>query len=220
MTIEFFQGVGESTIDTIKRMIPDPDVTIWMGNKTPRERGRLVARRVAQVAIPLFGDVIFRSIGSALGGFISGLMGFGVGVGFSLLNIGKAWVINKAIDKMIKVDSQYYPIKDEIKKVTDASASVVVAAAYLATTIALPVLGPVGIFTAVVNLALSIGTLALASFELHKKRKDPGIAAQMERRRFRECRIPRQELSPVQRKERANLLSGAVLRRQTTYQLA
>lgn len=179
MTAEFAKGVGDYSLEWLKSHIPEPDITIWMGNKTPREKGVLIAKRVASIAIPLFGDIIFKSAAAGSSGFVSGLAGLGLGLCSAGLNIGKAWIINKLIDHLIKDTSKYHLIKDEIKKVTDAAVSVLIGIAYLVATIVLPFFGPVGIVSASINLALNLATLARACYQLHEKRKDPLIEAQM-----------------------------------------
>jgi hypothetical protein len=172
-------SLGDQFLGWIRNQIPEPDVTIWMGDKTRQERGILVAKRVASIAIPLFGDAVFKAIGAGLTGFVSGVIGLGLGLCVAGLNIGKAWAVHKVVDLLIKDTSKYFVLKDEIKKVVDASLSVVIGIAYLVATVVLPYFGPMGIFSAGVNLSFSIATLVIVCHELHQKRKNPLVAAQM-----------------------------------------
>ncbi len=183
MGAEVLGGVGDVGRDIINAFIPEPDVTIWMGNKTSREQGRMIAQRVAAATIPLLVSTFMSSIGRGLRGFVSGGIGVGVAAGVSLLSIGKAYLVNKVADRIIKPTSQFHPIKDEIKKVVDSSLSVALATAYVVAACVVPLFGSIALFSAAVNLATTIGTLAKSSYELHEKRHDPAIQAQMIRLR-------------------------------------
>ncbi len=166
----FLQGATDSAWSMIKDRILEPDISIWMGNKTDYEKGALVAKKVMTITIPLFINIFYATIGSGLAGLASGAIDLGLGLGVAALNIGKAWVINKLLDDLILNTSKYFIIKDEIKKVVDASAAVVIAVAFLVVSIVLPIFGPAAILSATINLGLSLGKLGKNAYELYEKR--------------------------------------------------
>ena len=166
MSIDMARGMGEGALETFNRYIPEPDINMWMDQVSDKDRGKRLARRIAVVAFPLFGNAALNGIVSGSRVFGACMIGVGIGLAFPVVNVLKAWVINKALDGLKS------PLKNEIKRVVDSAVSVLINVAFLVITVVFPIFGPLGIMAAVANLALSIGTLARESYKLHEKRME------------------------------------------------
>ncbi len=199
MNLEVLRGVGEAGVQWVNQRIPQPDVTIWMGKKTSREKGHLIAERIATIAFPFVVNTMFNALVNVRG-LASALLGLGLGIGVGVCNVAKGLLVDKVVDRVIKNTSHLHPIKDEIKKVVDASLSVGIATAYLVAATVVPVFGTIAVFSAFVTLGVSVATLAKSAYELHEKRNDPAIKLQMGKIKYADVAVNDAKLAAQMRR--------------------